>query len=457
MKKAFRRPARSLHRAAALVLAVLCLFGLTGCSAAAPMAGVLTALLDPAAVESGFTPQTAEGLCIIAAKRANTRWPQSLPDDLTQQIVSAFGVEYQTDYGRYCARARIPVIVSDSRPTARFLEYELYANTSANLQLQIENAVQQVLTYLQSAECAADDEGADLLAALSEARAALSGFAVKRIVIIDSGVTVSGHLNMAVNDITAGTLEEVLACVDAAAYPALQDFQVTMLNLGNVCGTQDDTCRNSNEYRARLEQLWTEVITGRCGAALTGPIVFAAAAGTDQLYCEGDPAGLPWVAPAVFAVNTGSPVREVYSISSAAVGFLPDSAEFREEELAARVIDEAAVWLKALFAADENSTVYVAGSIAQPSAGVQMTESDVSLARAEAVARLLTAADVDGSRLVIVDTGTRRGSWSAPEADFHADGTPNAAAREHNRQVVLIPSGSEQAAELEALLSASAG
>ena len=77
--------------------------------------------------------------------------------------------------------------------------------------------------------------------------------------------------------------------------------------------------------------------------------------------------------------------------------------------------------------------------------------SAVSLARAQAVAQLLQAGGVDAGRLVIVDTGTSRGSWSE-SVEFEADGTPIAAAREHNRQVVLIPSGSEQAAELAAML-----
>lgn len=432
----------------ALLLAVLTLFLFTGCSAAAQLDDIVTGLLTPSGAEDSFTPQQAEGLCIIAARRANTRWPDSMPDALHEDIRAAFAVYYDADYGRYCAEASIPVIVSDGSPDIHRLEYSLTGNSTANLYMQLDEAVEEILTRLAGPACAANDEGADLLAALSEARAADP--AIRKFAVIDSGITVSGYLNMAVTDIMAGEAADVIAAIDPAAFPSLDGYGISFYNLGNVCGTQDAGYRTSNAYRQRLEQLWSGILTDRCGAELAQPIAFAASGGTEQLYSE-DAEGLPWVAPAVFAVNIESAARDVYSIPASGVGFLPDSAEFRDPAVAQQVIEAAAAWLKDYFDTDPAGTVYVAGSIARPAPDSDLPTSAVSLARAQAVAQLLQAGGVDADRLVIVDTGTRRGSWSE-SVEFEADGTPIAAAREHNRQVVLIPSGSEQAAELAAML-----
>lgn len=444
MNKSFR--IRFLAALLAIALALPC----TGCAGSGASSGTLAGAAGGLLLgeEEPFTPSEGTGLVIVAAKRANTRWPDTLPDGLEQAVRSAFATWYDADYQKYRAKAEIPVLVSDGVPGAQLLRYELAGNTPANLNLQIEDAVRQVPAYLNSAACSADDEGADLLAALAEARALLDAGRGGEIYVIDSGITVTGYFDMTRSDITVGTVQQVVDAIDPAAFCDLNGVNLTFVNLGNVCGGQSDY-RTSSAYRTRLEEVWTEILAVRCGAALTQPLHFEAAGGTAQVYCE-DGSGLPWVSPAVFDVSGESAPRTVYRIPASSVGFLPDSAEFRDPALAQAVIQAAAEWLSVYLDACPDETVYVVGSIAKTSPNAGQTASAVSRARAEAVAGLLTKYGIPAGRLTVVDSGTYRGSWS-DAAEFDDAGQPLPDAQQANRQVVLIPSGSSEAAELAAL------
>lgn len=385
----------------------------------------------------------------------------------------------------------VNIIISDSVPSRVDLKAhnvkttaEDIANSSAKyLNPAKEEIISSISSFMFSKDLRADDEEVDLLAALSEAQKILSfsDAEEKHIVIIDTGITTSGFLNMTKDEynIMKTDLRNITASLPEAAYPDLTGIHVSFMGLGNVAWPQDDM-RNNNTFTNNLQTLWTQILL-RSNATISNPILYAVNEGTPMMYYETpddeDP-GYPYVTrvyffdrglvsivpnqqvimepipevttPPVVEVPEPEPEKIKIVFAQQEFGFKGDSAAFKNgDSQAIYAINQYIDQIGAFLNDDFNNKLYIVGSIAHTKKNLHVQNDPLALARAEAVSKLLIERfNIPESRLVVIDAGSTVFTWRC--ANEFPDGVnwsrPDA---EKNRIVALIGSTSEsEVAEL---------
>ena len=401
------------------------------------------------------------------------------------------------------ADALITLVVSDGNPAEATplgsgggeLSLRVRANSRQIRDEEIESRTLAVERFIRSSDFRAVSEEADLIGALFRAadvlRETQNPEHEKHIVILDSGITTTGHLNMTrvnIQEIRPGDIVDELYRINAL--PELSGINVTFLGLGNVGHHQ--SMPQDTALRNNLVALWTGIIDAS-GGTLTSPIVFSSP-GRPRIYPAGggdddDERAYPFVSTVAFRtheipvptpiptptpvtpspppsepettpviptptppVPTPTPVRppEPPEFSSVELGFLPNSPDFRDAVNARNIIRARmdAYWSYL----GEDERIFVVGSIARTndSRNRDVRSYWLSEERARRVANILIAEyDLNPNRVVIVDAGNIRLPWQLCE---FRTGTLDRAIQERNRMVtVLFESMTEELLELRSL------
>lgn len=385
-------------------------------------------------------------LVIIAGKHANAN---NFSDDMLREAKKWIerSVDYSKDGFTYSAEADIVLIVPDGDPKAEKLTVGdgIPLFTQAEDRTLFMSNVDSLLTAagekLRSDEVRAQEQGVDLQGALNQAKKILrkSDADKKHILILDTGISTEGNLDMRALKVTEGTLEEVMGRIDPETFPDLDGIGVTFLGLGNVAGAQPGVGENE-ELEERLAAFWTTYLEDKCGAVLMNEIAFEYKQGEPMFYGEDVENAYPFVPTVNFVQEPQQELGETVlpPIFSAEIGFLPDTADFRDESKALEVLEERAELLRTYFERYPDKVIYVVGSIArvQKDEAVR-SDSRVSQSRAQKIADMLVSRfGFDASRFVVIDAGSHPFTWR--NNDEFAGGVENPANKELNRLVALI-------------------
>lgn len=319
--------------------------------------------------------------------------------------------------------------------------------SSANEDVFKEAMTKDILDYLLSDALRADDEEVDLLAAISEAQKFLEGYpdSERYIIILDTGITTSGFLDMRRTDIMDGTVEDVISSIEEGAFADLTGIYVGFWNLGNVSG---DQARLSNTvYEQRLAELWTEIIVDECNGTLLQESL-ACSASVGEAMSDDD--GYPLVSPVYFNGEEESSEKDIVTLETFTLHFKAESSEFTDEEeekLLASHIDEILLYLQE----NPDQCLYLVGSIALTSEDAEKIRSSVSAARAQAVADILTEDyGIRQNRIIVIDAGTTAFSWRG--ANVYSDNASDSYTEQEEmaaaRVVAVIAENSEDVDEL---------
>lgn len=427
-------------------------------------------------------PPDKEGisLVIIAGRHANANlYTDDMLEEAEELMIRAFSYWSDAEMEKLYAQGKIYVIVSDGKPTSvpividgkTDIEETLrcQTNTEGAREQKVEKMVAQVMQFLRSDSLKADDEEVDLLGAISEAKAILDWKpgAENHILILDTGISTTGLFNMKDIYIQEGTVEEVINQIPSGAFPSLTDIHITFLGLGNVAAPQQYS--TDSEYQKRLQEVWTAIFE-KCDATLEIPIKVVSSQGSPMMWYEDEDDGYPYVTTVVFkepeqvvyvtptvdepimenVPTPEPPVKEeiVTVFPSASLGFKGDSAEFRDEEVAKKVIGEGIGNIIKYLNAYPDKKVYVVGSIAKDTPTKECESHELSAARAEKVIDLLVSEhNIPKERLIMIDAGTTSFSWR--NAVEYVDGIVNKANQQSNRVVAIIGEDADEVQELK--------
>lgn len=384
-------------------------------------------------------PTVGDDLVIIVGKHANAYMydDSATMGKISKALNSAVSTYKQN--GQYVAELNVSVIVSDGKPKSVQLPNMTIMESNEHLRDQgISDLIKTVVRAIveEGTLIRANDEQVDLAGALAEARRVLtmSENEKKRILILDTGVTTAGQIDMNKLDIFPKEMREkgelearefgrnlAQTQLPDSACPDLSGIRVIFLGLGNVAGDQEELYPVVKD--GLLPGFWQAYLE-RCGAVLEEEIVAVPAGVMPMLYDEGGD-GYPYVNTVPALSNR----TELALMPASALGFKPSKDEFRDPDVAYMVIGEHIGALKEALK-NEKVTLYVVGSVAQPQSGYNDVE--LSRKRAEKVAGILTGNfGIDEKRLVTVGAGTQVFPWR------NAEETPGGT--QANRVVAVIP------------------
>lgn len=344
---------------------------------------------------------------LILGKHANAR------DNFTQKLRS---VEYREFMKKCCVKYMVGekytvniqfgVIIADGRPTVETLspETEIASPNEPKVDKLVGNYFGSLTDWIDGLR--PQDEEADLLAAISQARDYLLGFpnaAEKHILILDPGFLSSGYLDFtAIPDFQEQTADAIVNKVPEGYLPDLSGFRVTFEGLGNAGGNQK-TLENQ-KFKNLMEDVWKKLFTGmRCGDV---DIRYSPLSG-DAIYPGGD---YPFVTP----VHIRDENRKFFETLT--INFVGKSAEFKEPERAETQILNAGETFLSVLESNPDEKLYIVASIANDPPESEYETNSVSRDRAIATADVLTK-KIDRDRLVLIDAGTTDLSWRVYEKD----------------------------------------
>lgn len=433
-------------------------------------------------------PIDGNSLVIIAGRHANANmYSEDELNAMSDHIRNSISLWKDEELDKYCAQAKISIIVSDGAPSALPIVINGNSNTQETLYCRtntierrdvlVEEMIEGILNFLKSDEVIADDPQVDLLAALSEAQTILANNPGKEnhIYVYDTGINTAGAFDMRQINIKYGSTEQVIDRIAYGGLPRLDDIYVTLKGLGNVAGNQVDM-RSDNQFKRRLEELWTQVIEASNGV-LTEAVIYSAKGNEPMMWFEEDSV-YPYVSYIGFELNKplkdkdklyepivggGEQTEEVVVepdpeyipekpepvvVKFSSFGFKANSTSFIDEADAIRVLGDIADTFRNWLSYYPSKKIYIVGSIARVEQGEAVIPShELSKGRAEKVAEILVSEfNINANQLVVVDAGTTIFSWRNNE-EF-VDGILNKENQQNNRLVAIIPEGDTLMAEL---------
>lgn len=417
-------------------------------------------------------PAYPYSLVIIAGRHDNANmYTKEMMEEAGLRDLIMNSIEFDYSKSDNKATAQVVIIVSDGNPTnitqitvednENILEYTGFSKSERN-EVK-EKMADDILDYLLSNDLKADDEEADLFGAISKASKVLKQYSAyssgeKYLVIMDTGITTSGVLNMCETDILSLSAEEVINGIDEEEIPDLSDVHVQFLNLGNVADDQEQMGSRSSEKC--LEKLWTALLEkmgvdeDKISLICVDPDDYSAYAMTDKAGNDSTYYNYKTVSAVKFGDYTGTVTLETFTLY-----FIKESAEFSDENQE-EVLDAHIREIDEFLRANPELHVYVVSSVAHSEEDEDLRESSVAADRAATVKKLLIeklqnyllmngeSSDTYGSleeRIVEVDAGNTVFTWrNAPEKT--AIGWK---ANPLNRVVAII--GENSASEIEEL------
>ena len=396
-----------------------------------------------------FESKELINLVVIMGNRANT---YELPAGSVVDNVFCELVGRTFEVSNLAATGNVAFVVSDGDPwradvmgqNGRPADLSVSANNEYMLNNRIRNTINnEILPFMDSDHLRAQNEEADLLEALHVANRILRDMDSGRenhLLIIDSGITTAGHINMReFNLLKDGVAEEVVTRLKAAALlPDLTGVNISFYNIGSGAYPQQIP---SGPVEAALISFWQGVLQ-TTGAELL-QIQGRSEGGTPRTLGN----GYPFVSNVAFDVielDFSDLRSEVFTAAS--LGFIADEREFINERHAREVLSATAINLRPFLGSDPTHTVYIVGSQAVGPLG-QTTEYALSLERANRVRELLiTEFNLPESQLIAIGAGTTTLSWRNTE-EFVA-GVWRDELAEQNRVVAIIPATAAEIGEL---------
>ena len=199
----------------------------------------------------------------------------------------------------------------------------------------------------------------------------------------------------------------------AGQLPELSGRAVILIGIGYTAPPQASL---DEARRTRLVELWTK-LTQRAGAS---SVVVSDTPNTESAVA-GVPEVTPVAVPPVVSVHPGCNAQAIFA-DSGAVGFVPDSTEFRDPAAARGALTEFGRWL----GRNPTARSTVVGSVAHYGAN---TTGGLSLARAQRVRDVLVQTGAQADQ--IAATGMGWGPFPT------RTGPPGAPYDERNRRVVV--------------------
>lgn len=467
---------------ALLLMAALTLSCFSGCSV------LETIVADDDSPEEFLKRNDEEAdlsVVVILGYHANAVKPNEefLWDDTLEPILeNAVTYSYDEDEQEYGARINVSVIISDGDPEQvelmqpkrknkkdeneepKPIELRRSATSTTRLDKLVSDSLNDIRDVILSDTLKADDAEVDLVASMNKATKILTENPGREnhIVVIDTGVTTDGYLDMRLVNIQRDTAAEVVKDLQASAVVDLKGIHVTFKGVGNICGSQVDF-REDDLVNDRLVEFWEEYFK-RCDATVEGGIVLSEAMGQPLLHNEdadkpenkGKIDTYPTVSSVPFSiapviVNNGSGEAEAQMgtivLNSTSLTFKGDSDEFRDEKAAeATLLSYEQTF--SILKDNPSITIYVVGSKAKTAPDEDVKDHPLSKSRAEAVKKLICSVyQIDESQIKIVDAGTQEFTWR--DAVEYPDGrTLDSNAQQQNRVVAIVPSVAPEAQEL---------
>lgn len=325
----------------------------------------------------------------------------------------------------------VSVIVSDGAPFVAASynisapDRELSAAKKAEIAKAQSVQIGSVLSWAQ-----AETPEVDTLAAIALAARSLShADGVRRILVMDTGLSTCGYIDFTQNLLRAQSDAVVSYLEDMKALPNLSGVEVVWVGLGDVGGEQAALTPSNKET---LRTIWYDTLS----AAGAASVIFE-----DDLpgMAVEDSSSLPNVTPVAIIPDDPFSVGEdtftgPYILDEGKILFRPDSAEFADRSAAVDALTPIADYL----IGHPNEQIVLVGTTA--TAGTRESCAALSTARAKAVKSLL------------LELGAAKAQFNAIYGmgfdnpfhvnDLNADGSLNASTPA-NRSVVVLGMASE--------------
>ena len=350
------------------------------------------------------------------------------------------------------AEGNIAFVVSDGEPwradvldqNGRPANLRVSANNEYVLTNRIRNAISHtILPFMDSDHLMAQNEEADLFEALHIANRILRDMDPARenhILIIDSGITTTGHIDMReFNILEAGVIDVIVDRLEAASLlPDLQGVNISFFNIGGVAYPQQI---HSGPIEDALVTFWYHILQ-----ATGAQVIHLQGRGEGgQARTVGN--GYPFVSAVEFPApdfDLSDLRSEVFSAEH--LGFIADSSEFINEAYAINILSTTAEKLTLFLQSSPSNTVYIVGSQAvgptRNTAGYILSQE-----RAQRVKDLfISEFNLPEAQLISIGAGTTPLSWRNTD-EFEA-GVWRDELAEQNRVVAIIPSTAGEMIEL---------
>ncbi len=409
-------------------------------------------------------------LVIIAGRHANAKmYSEKMIKQASDYMKKTFVTTHNND--GYTATAQISVIICDGKPEKvdtivdgkDILTYT--SGNFAELNEQKGALVNELTDFLLSDELKSNDAEVDLLSAISKAQNILESYpdSEHHILILDTGITTAGALNMNKINIMERSTDEIIESI-SDAIPHLDGTYITFAGLGNVADPQSEI--RSIQGQNKLEELWTAILKYG-NAELTSQLIYNDSENTAIMaYSESNLNSYKEVSAVSFYNSTDDGVEPnpvviqheekaedatiTVCLQTADLGgFEPDRAEFSNIDTAIHTLNTLSDDLSK-FLSGTDYKLYVVGSIARVEPGDAKRTSHVSQERAEAVAELLIKKyDVPQDRIVTIDAGMTKFSWRNADEFPNGSKTQVDSEAQKNRVVAIISENSSLVDELK--------
>ena len=384
---------------------------------------------------------------------------------------------FQAVEGTFNATSNVAFITLEGQPRKLELNLSISANNDIARDREINRIVNGniVSEFLQSDELKARTPEVDMIAALRLAHSALSnmtGTGSNYIVIFDPGLSSSGALNFRDVDIFSDDanvrIPERLRDLDVLPRFGYIDGGVTIYwaALGSF-----PTVPAQNWPKDQLVSVWRG-ITEISGAKFKYTTHWEKGASSGILvhYSDEVPAEVPrpcWNPPPVMSIawpeaprladeipDIPGPFVE-HTLYNSALGFLPNSAQVRDEQYVDMVLTQMASTI-AVYLSEHPGKIYIVGQTSRVSR-TSHNPVNLCIARAETIrTRLLELLEPNhrhlANRLVAVGLSSEDVSWRAGY-EWNPDGSWNELSAAKNRNTIIFSSADlERVAEMEAAL-----
>lgn len=247
----------------------------------------------------------------------------------------------------------------------------------------------------------------------------------KTMVIYDSGLSTTGILNFAEQNLIDTPAESIVAQLkEIHEIPDLTDVNILWLGCGEVCGEQQ---KLSEDYKNKLETIWKEILSE--GGASDIDFQPSGSSGEEPDTELPDCSTVPVIETPIVITENSMPEITRWAGESA-VRFKGDLAEFVDVAAAKEDLRPAAEYL----VANPTESVYIFGmtaTITGGGSGIELAE-----ARANACKDVLKEYGVDDKQMTVVGLGQIDNPLRVKDVDKNGNQIEELAQK--NRAVVMI-------------------
>lgn len=409
-------------------------------------------------VDGVYKNDDSTALVLVLGKHANA---MEIPEDAYNQIEKMLD---NAVYGGY-----ICAVIVDSNPTKIELveDKDFFAEDAKNvptLNNRVKNRTTKIIKSLNELTAVADSEEVDLLAAIREAKNALSNNQAataknKKIVIVDTGISTTGDLNFCDMDFlySKPNISEIIKRLKdyegIGVLPDLSGIDVTFIGTADGLAEVAEPQKTTTTDRKFIRDLWSSVVTA-CNAK---SVSFESAAGWSipNEYTEDNGSSFKYVSvisffhdkvielPNIPAYDPNNPDQQPdlptppsveIKLESQTVGFRPNASSYVNEQNARNILRPYAEELKEFFKYYPNEKIWIVGTSAAVTKGAR-DGYDLSFKRAETVkTTLVEEFGIPAENLLTLGVGCVFPWW----VDEFPNGTFDTNVAQMNRAVFLL-------------------